>query len=438
MRARPAVGEDLELVRRDERGGGGPDRVGGTRSCDEFLRLEGAPHDVRLPPHLPEPRRGEGRPHPVVVDEGDPRPEGADVLVRAPARAARPRHGPRPRGGPRGTPRGFGRRRRRAIARRPRPATTARVAASTYSTPKRSASRSARPRRSGAPRFPTRGRKVRAAVRKLVAREVPAHGAVSKRGHPVRDAGVDEGLGADDAPGTAGAVHHHERVRIRGGIAHPVHELRTGTAYPAGMLMTRNSSIGRLSRTTRRSPRSIIAFSSSAGDRGSVAIVFDELPERLARHVDAGERGVAGRPPCRDPTRQHPHVRVAEGRELGAPRSASPSPSVAEDHRDAPPRHEPADPELEAAQGQAGGIEDVALAERSLLPEVEEGDRSSPSSRQAAGVALLHRRDVLDPEGSPRAVSGRPRRAPALRHASPWRRCGRWAAAVSARCQAFV
>ena len=101
--------------------------------------------------------------------------------------------------------------------------------------------------------------------------------------------------------------------------------------------------------------------------------MLDILAERLARHVDAAERGVAGRLPGRHPAREHPHVRVAEGRELGGTTLGKPLSAVAEDDGSAPPRHEAPDPEFEAAQGQAGGVEEVALAERSLLPEVEEG-----------------------------------------------------------------
>ena len=102
--------------------------------------------------------------------------------------------------------------------------------------------------------------------------------------------------------------------------------------------------------------------------------MLDVLAERLARDVDAGERGVAGRLPRRHPAREHANVRVSERGKLRRAALGEPLPTVAEDDRNAPPRDEPLHPELEPAEGQARGVEEVALAERALLAEVQEGE----------------------------------------------------------------
>ena len=91
---------------------------------------------------------------------------------------------------------------------------------------------------------------------------MPAHGAVAQGDHPVGDAGVI----SDCAPMI-------ERVRpaqvtttsVSGsGASAPMRQTSSppGTQVAVGMLMTRNSSSGRLSTTTMSAPASIKAFRS--------------------------------------------------------------------------------------------------------------------------------------------------------------------------------
>src|SRR4029077_12915525 len=55
--------------------------------------------------------------------------------------------------------------------------------------------------------------------------EVPPHRAVLQRDDAVRNAGVAQRLAAYDAARAAGAVHHHQRLRVGGEVVNPPGEL---------------------------------------------------------------------------------------------------------------------------------------------------------------------------------------------------------------------
>ena len=84
-----------------------------------------------------------------------------------------------------------------------------------------------------------------------------------------------------------------------------------GTSMPPGMAMRWYSSHGRLSSTTMSARRSISACSSAGADRRRAAFVLDEFAERLARHVDAGEKREAGLPQRGGAAGEHAHVAIA-------------------------------------------------------------------------------------------------------------------------------
>ena len=62
----------------------------------------------------------------------------------------------------------------------------------------------------------------------------PADGAVAQGGHRVGDAGVHQGLGADDAAGAPGAVDDHPGARVRRQFTHTQHQFGAGHADGAG------------------------------------------------------------------------------------------------------------------------------------------------------------------------------------------------------------
>ena len=160
--------------------------------------------------------------------------ERADLLVRRLDEAGRrPPSAHRPGARPR-TPRGCGRRSRRASARRPR-------RASDRGSRGRSCARRTAPRHVPPRPGPSRGRRPTGSFACSVAPFATSRPARCQAMVPLRrdttrlgTPGVDERLRPDDAAGASGAVHDDGGIRRRNGIVHAVCELRARAAYAAG------------------------------------------------------------------------------------------------------------------------------------------------------------------------------------------------------------
>ena len=104
------------------------------------------------------------------------------------------------------------------------------------------------------------------------------------------DPGIAQGLGADDAAGPPGAIDNDKIVRRAQPVRHAVHQLGAGTVERAG-----NAHVAEFADRPAVDDQNILtgieaALQLGGGDVGRAAAMLDQLAERLARHVDAGEQ----------------------------------------------------------------------------------------------------------------------------------------------------
>ena len=179
--------------------------------------------------HLAQPCAGHAGAHAGIVHQHDAGVAHADPLVgrlhQLPARRA-DAAGP---GDRRGIRRGRARPAHTACGRR-RPRSGRGRSAPITPTPEPSAKAWARCRAVGSVFGRAGGEAVGAAAVAAEPGQLPAHRAVAQRHHLVGDAGAAQAFGAHDAAGPAGAVHHHQRLRIGHEVADPVDQFAAGNA----------------------------------------------------------------------------------------------------------------------------------------------------------------------------------------------------------------
>src|SRR5215470_10656119 len=113
------------------------------------------------------------------------------------------------------------------------------------------------------------------------------------------------------AHGAVGAIDHHERVRRRYVLEEPVKELAARTIDRARDVHDRE-----LAERPRVENDEVVGAVDHRGklpriDMRSAGAMLDELPERLAGHVDAGEQLVSGLRPGGHATMEHCDAPVA-------------------------------------------------------------------------------------------------------------------------------
>ena len=150
------------------------------------------------------------------------------------------------------------------------------------------------------------------AVFEFVLGESPADRAVSQRHYLVRNAGVDERLGADDRPGASGAIHDDRCIGIRRGASGAKHEFRAGHADRAGNVHGRvlveppdieDRDVG----VARDQCRNVVG-----GQRRRVAAGLDQFAKGLGVGVHVLKNFVAGFPPSAQPAVELTNVGVAQ------------------------------------------------------------------------------------------------------------------------------
>ena len=202
--------------------------------------------------------------------------------------------------------------------------------------------------------------------------EAPAHRAVAQRHDLVGHARVDQRLRADDRARAPRAVDHHQRVRLRRHVVHAQHQLgarhvdagrdRDALEFIEGPAVEHHHVGARLHQRVELVRR----------DARRAVLVLDQLAERLARHVDAGEQLVAGRLPADIAAVEHADIDVAGFRQHG--RGALRQPVGIVDQHD--PRRtawdQPRHAQLEPAQRHRAREQQVVLRKDPLLAHVEQ------------------------------------------------------------------
>ena len=210
------------------------------------------------------------------------------------------------------------------------------------------------------------------AVIGLMAGQGPAHGAVAQRHHLVRQAGIHQRLGADDAAGATGAIDHHRRRRRRRQIGKAHYQLGA-----------RHVDRGRDRDAVEFIERPAIdddhviagiehALQIISVDADRAAAVLDDFAERLARHVDAREQHIASLGPAGEAIREDEELAVAvPAQDL---RRARRQPVAVIDQHDArrPARHQPRHGEFETAERSRACMQQMRLREDELLAHVEQ------------------------------------------------------------------
>ena len=161
----------------------------------------------------------------------------------------------------------------------------------------------------------------------LQPREPPRLRPALQRDDPVRHAGVDQRLRADDAAGAAGAGDDDQRIRVGHQIGEAMHQLGAGAAHRARHmkaveLLDRTAVEHRQLRPLAPDPVEFVG-----GDMRRVPVDLDDLGKGLARHVGARKQRMPCSLPGRHAARDDMHGGIAEPASRRAALSATPSPS---------------------------------------------------------------------------------------------------------------
>ena len=202
--------------------------------------------------------------------------------------------------------------------------------------------------------------------------ELPAHRAVAQRHHLVRDAGAAQALGAHDAARPAGAVHHHQRLRIRHEVADAVDQFAAGNADPGGdrhahELLVR-AAVEHHDVAAGIDPRLQVRRIDALG----AVVVLHPLAERLRGHVDAGEQFVPGRRPGLGAAVQHGDIVAADALQPGGKLLGNASAIVDAADAHAETRQQRAGADLALRQRTGHGPEQMRGAELAILARVEQ------------------------------------------------------------------
>ena len=211
-------------------------------------------------------------------------------------------------------------------------------------------------------------------ARELKPGEEPALRPVLQRKDGIGDAEVDQGLGADDRAGAAGAVHYDPGLRIGCDVADAQHELSVRAADAAG-----DAHLAVFGPGPAVDDDEIVAplphrLEIARGNPRGVALVLDDFAEHFARHVHALIKRVSRRTPRRHAAFEHEHVRIAERRRARRSPRGNTVPGVAQHQPRRPVRHQSGNAQLEAAVGQWHGEEQVARPVLAMLADIEERD----------------------------------------------------------------
>ncbi len=209
---------------------------------------------------------------------------------------------------------------------------------------------------------------------------LPSHGAVAQCHHAVGDAGAAQALGAHDAAGLAGAVDHHQRLRVGRKVADAVDQLAAGHADPF-----RDRHAGELLQRAAVEHDHVAAgvdpgFQFRRVDAFGAVVVLDPLAECLRRHVDAAEQHVAGCLPRLGAAVEDGDVGAAVRFQPGAQALGQAAPVIGADDPRGAARQQGAGAELGLRQRAGDRPEQVRGAEFTFLAEKSSSASSAPSA----------------------------------------------------------
>ena len=222
--------------------------------------------------------------------------------------------------------------------------------------------------------------------------QLPAHRAVAQRHHLVGDAGAAQALGAHDAAGAAGTIHHHQCLRVGCEVADAVDQFAAGHADPfrdrhAGELLQR-AAVQHDHVAAGVDPRFQLGWIDAFG----AVVVLGPLAERLGRHVDPAEQHLARRRPGLGAAVQDRDVRAPVGFQPGGQALGHAAPIIGADDARAAARQQGARPQLGLGQRAGDGPKQVRGTEFTLLAGIQQrefGPIGDPAT-QGGGVDAVH------------------------------------------------
>ena len=159
-------------------------------------------------------------------------------------------------------------------------------------------------------------------------RQFPAHRAVAQRDDLVGDAGAAQALGTQDAAGAAGAVDHHQSLRVGHDVADTVDQFTAGHADPGGDRhageLLEGAAVQHHHVPARVDPGLQVGCIHALGP----VMVFYPFTERLGGDIDAAEQHIAGIFPGRGAAVQDGNVRRADAFQPGSQRLGEATPVI--------------------------------------------------------------------------------------------------------------
>ena len=234
--------------------------------------------------------------------------------------------------------------------------------------------------------------------------QFPAHRAVAQRHHLVGNAGAAQALGAQDAAGAAGAVDHHQRLRIGHDVADAIGQFAARHADPgrdrhAGEFLQRAAV-----QHHHVAPGIDPGLQFRRIDAFGAVVVLHPFAERLGRDVDAAEQHVAGGFPGLGAAVQHRDVGAADGFQPAGQRlgQAAPVIDAADPHRLSRGSSARARISLRA-RPHGHRPEQMRGAELAVLPRIQQGEflPVGDPAMQCVGADAVHvRSPPVGPDGS--------------------------------------
>ncbi len=202
--------------------------------------------------------------------------------------------------------------------------------------------------------------------------QIPALGAVFKCEDRIGQAQVDEGLGAEDATGAAGAIDHDAGLLARHQGAHTQGQLAiraTGGRRDVHFLKFRKRPA-----VQHHHIFTPVEHAREFGgtDTGRVIHLFDQFPKGFGRHIHARKQGKAGGLPACGAALQHKHLGVTQRVQSARGARRDILPVVVDHQTHGLARCQSQHVQLEPAVRQGDAVKQMRLAVLAMLAHVEQ------------------------------------------------------------------